>query len=164
MARLDLYAPLFLRFVIFRSDATVILILESLFKDFSSAMEKIYSSPMVAARMGNIGRHHVKTNFSLEKFGTELHFHINDLLTNDDHTPEDNKYSSCFLPSMILAAVLCILAVSLGYDQVRITRNLRYSLLFVIFAVVTRVFPRADALYRQVGIVYHTETDLRTGT
>ena len=56
MARLDLYAPLFLRFVIFRSDATVILILESLFKDFSSAMEKIYSSPMVAARMGNIGK------------------------------------------------------------------------------------------------------------
>ena len=90
MAQLDLYAPPFLRFVISRSDATVILTLKSLFKDFSSAMEKIYSSPMVAARMGNIGRDHVKTNFSLEKFGTELHFHINDLLTKDDHTPEDN--------------------------------------------------------------------------
>mmetsp|Transcript_6919 Transcript_6919/g.27040 ORF Transcript_6919/g.27040 Transcript_6919/m.27040 type:complete len:266 (-) Transcript_6919:2706-3503(-) len=71
-------------------DGTTGFVCSPLPEDFSSAMEKIYSSPMVAARMGNIGRHHVKTNFSLEKFGTELHFHINDLLTKDDHAPEDN--------------------------------------------------------------------------
>lgn len=77
-------------------------------EDFSTAMQRIFSDPAAADRMGNIGRQHVKTNFCREKFGEELHFHIKDVFTKDIHVKGKMSARRACLPSIIFAAVLCI--------------------------------------------------------